>query len=74
MLIPLAGRLIFVRFDRVDAWRNDDASIGAVADDRAVGGLSIIGAIGGEPSDWTVDLIEKWAHVRGTPVSWSVIA
>lgn len=36
-----------------------------MVDDRVVGGLPVIGAIGGEPSDWTIDLIEKWAHLRG---------
>lgn len=64
VLVPLAGRSIAGRFDRVGARRNDDHGIGAVVADRIVGRLSVIGAIGGEPFDRTTDLAEQWLHLR----------
>ncbi len=47
MPIPLAGRSIAGRFDRIDPRRNDDGNIGTVVDDRVVVVLCIIGTIGG---------------------------
>jgi hypothetical protein len=51
MAIPLTGRLLAGRFDRVGARRNDDYSIGAVIDDGVVNRCSVIGAVGGVRSD-----------------------
>lgn len=64
MPIPLAETPIAGRFDRIGARRNDDGGIAAVVDDRVVGGLSVIGAVGGELSYPTVDLVEQGLHLR----------
>ena len=65
MLVPLAGRAIVAWFERVGTRRNDDCGSSAVIDDGVVGWLSVIGAVGRELSDRSVDMVEQRLHSRG---------
>jgi hypothetical protein len=61
----LVGRSIIEWFDRVATRRNDDGGSSAVVDDGVVGWPSVIGAVGRELTDRTVDMAKQRIHLRG---------
>ncbi len=58
MTVPLIGGLDVLPFHRIAARRNDHRGASAVVGDGVVGWFAVIGTIGGELADRTVDLVQ----------------
>jgi hypothetical protein len=65
MPVPLAERFGICPLDCVCTRRYDDRCTAAMVGDGPLGWLAVIGAIGCEPADVSIALVEQRLHLRG---------